>query len=153
MDSEKKAADIVIRAMKPDDLPEVTIIDREASPLPWSGDIFANELNSSLARNLVAESEGRIIGYLCFWIVAGEVQIQNIAVRRDWRGCGVASRLLAGLREIAGGEQADTATLEVRSRNESAIRLYVKNGFVVKGIRRKYYDDDGDDALIMGADL
>jgi ribosomal-protein-alanine N-acetyltransferase len=149
----KPACDLLIRAMTPGDLTEVLAIDREASSLPWSPDTFESELKSSLSRYLVAAADGAVVGYVGFWMVAGEAQIQNVAVRRDWRGRGAASRLLAAMMDMARSLGALSATLEVRSRNESAIRLYGKNGFVVKGVRRRYYDDDGDDALVMGADL
>jgi ribosomal-protein-alanine N-acetyltransferase len=106
-----------------------------------------------MSRNLVAVLNGTIVGYIGFWIVAGEVQIQNVIVDKDCRGRGIASRLLNFMIEIARSQGVLNVTLEVRSRNKSAISLYVKNGFVVKGVRRKYYDNDGDDALIMWADL
>ncbi len=141
-----------IRAMTADDLPAVAAIEREASFHPWSPDIIKGELQMPLARNLVAVSGEKVIGYLGFWLVAGEAQIQNIFVQRDFRDRGVASGLLAALRDISVSEGATAATLEVRSQNEGAIALYVKNGFVVQGVRRKYYDD-GDDALLMGRDL
>jgi len=144
--------EFAIRVMTADDLLAVAAIEREASPHPWPPNILKCELQMPLARNLVAESGEEIVGYLGFWLVAGEAQIQNIVVRGDCRGRGVASGLLDALREISVREGAATATLEVRSGNEGAIALYAKNGFVVKGVRRKYYDD-GDDALLMGGDL
>ena len=146
------AAEFAIRNMTTDDLPAVAAIEQEASPHPWSQNILKGELQMPLARNLVAVSGEEVVGYLGFWLVAGEAQIQNIFVRRDFRGRGLASRLLDALREISVSEGATTAALEVRSGNEGAIALYAKNGFVVKGVRRKYYDD-GDDALLMDRDL
>jgi [ribosomal protein S18]-alanine N-acetyltransferase len=138
--------------MTADDLPVVAAIEWEASLHPWSPNVIKGELQMPLARNLVAVSGEKVIGYLGFWLVAGEAQIQNIFVQRDFRGRGVASGLLAALRDISVSEGATAATLEVRSQNEGAIALYGKNGFVVQGVRRKYYDD-GDDALLMGRDL
>jgi [ribosomal protein S18]-alanine N-acetyltransferase len=147
------ASDLVIRVMTQNDLEMVSAIDREASPIPWSRDTFINELNAAMSRNLVAVSNGTIVGYIGFWIVAEEIQIQNVIVDKDYRRRGIASRLLNSMIEIARSQGVLNVTLEVRSRNKSAISLYVKNGFVVKGVRRKYYDNDGDDALIMWADL
>jgi len=154
MDSDKApAADLTIRVMTQNDLENVSAIEREASPIPWSKDTFISELNAAMSRNLVAVLNGTIVGYIGFWIVADEVQIQNVIVDKEYRGRGIASRLLNSMVEIARSKGMLNATLEVRSANKSAISLYVKNGFVVKGVRRKYYDNDGDDALIMWTDL
>ena len=154
MDSDQTpGSDLVIRVMTQNDLEIVSAIDREASPIPWSRDTFINELNAAISRNLVAVLGGTIVGYIGFWIVAEEAQIQNVIVDKDYWGRGIASRLLNSMLEIARSQGVLNATLEVRSGNKRAISLYVKNGFVVKGIRRKYYDDDGDDALIMWAAL
>jgi [ribosomal protein S18]-alanine N-acetyltransferase len=154
MDSDQTpASDLVIRVMTQNDLEIVSALDRKLSPIPWSRDTFISELNATISRNLVAVLNGTIVGYISFWVVAEEVQIQNVIVEKDYRGRGIASRLLNSMMEIARSQGVLNATLEVRSGNKSAISLYLKNGFVVKGVRRKYYDNDGDDALIMWAEL
>jgi len=145
---------LVINAMLVEDLGEVLAIEQTASPAPWTEHMFRRELLLPLARNLTARVWGaRIAGYLNFWLIAGEVQIHNIAVRKDLQRQGVASALLSAMIGMAFAAGARHATLEVRASNEPAKRLYEQFGFEVRGIRPLYYDDSKEDALIMWADL
>lgn len=139
--------------MTNDDIEDVAHLEQVSSAEPWSVDLFRQELSSPLSVNLVADDGGIICGYLVFWIAAGEVQIQNIAVSENLRRRGIADKLMKEMLNIAKTGNACTATLEVRSSNESAIKLYEKFGFVVKGCRERYYSDTKEDALIMWADI
>ncbi len=148
---------IEITYMTVDDMEEVLSIERDSFPAPWSEGMFLQELYSTMSRNLVAKIEGKerkkIAGYVNFWIVAGEVHLHNIAVRKDLRRTGVASKLVTEMIRLSCAEGAIWATLEVRRSNEGARNLYEKFGFVVRGIRPLYYSDPWEDALIMWACL
>jgi ribosomal-protein-alanine N-acetyltransferase len=152
-----KAADIKITEMTFEDLDEVMAIERSSFVTPWSEGIFREELTLPLRHNLVAKVEGEngweVAGYINFLIVVDEVHIRDIAVREDLRMRGVASQLIAATINISLNKGAIYATLEVRRSNRSAIKLYEKFYFVVKGTRPLYYSDTKEDALIMWADL
>ena len=143
--------------MTVDDMEEVLSIERDSFPAPWSEGMFLQELYSTMSRNLVAKIEGKegkkIAGYVNFWIAAGEVHLHNIAVRKDLRRTGVASKLVTEMIRLSCAEGATWVTLEVRRSNEGARNLYEKFGFVVRGIRPLYYSDPREDALIMWACL
>lgn len=150
---DKTTGSIGIRRMTAADIEDVVNIERMSSSEPWSGKLFAAELKSPLSSSLVADDGGCAVGYLVFWIVAREVQVQNVAVRESMRGRGIASGLLAEMILIARASGARAATLEVRRSNAGAIKLYEKFGFVIKGCRERYYSDTKEDALIMWTDL
>lgn len=148
---------VEITPMKMEDLDEVLSIEETSFPSPCSRSMFIRELHSSISRNLVAKikigQKTKIVGYATFWVIPAEVQLHNIAVREDMRRRGIASRIVLKIISIAHDEGALLGTLEVRRSNESAIGLYEKSGFVVKGVRPFYYTDTKEDALIMWADL
>lgn len=133
------------------DIKDVVYLEQMSSLDPWSKDIFMTELKSPLSFSLVADDDGRIVGYLIFWIVADEVHIQNIAVREDLRGRGIGHKMLTEMVLISKKNNVRAATLEVRRSNKDAIKLYEKFGFVIEGCRERYYSDTNDDALIMWA--
>lgn len=139
------------------DLPEIMRIERASFPAPWSEALFRQELKFSLSRGLVAKAEGEAgsetVGYIVYWIVSGEIHMNNLAVRSDVRKKGIASRLVEAALKNACAEGATRCTLEVRVSNEAARRLYEKFGFAVRGVRPRYYAETGEDALIMWADL
>lgn len=144
----------MVGEMEPGDLPEVLAIEGTVFSLPWTENMFRRELLIPASRNLTARIRGlAIAGYLNCWIIAGEVQLHNIAVRKDLQRKGVASALLKAMLFRARREGARCATLEVRTSNLAARRLYERFGFVVGGIRPLYYDDTKEDALIMWANL
>jgi ribosomal-protein-alanine N-acetyltransferase len=138
-------------------LEAVMDIERESFQPSMSRCHWARELASSMARNLVAvirmEEREEVAGYMNFWLVAGEVQLNSIAVKTAVRRSGVADKLMQAMMTMAVDEGIPSATLEVRSSNAAAIKLYERFGFVVKGTRKAYYDDLGEDALIMWADV
>lgn len=139
------------------DIDEILAIERDSFPTPWSEALFHEEMANPIARILVARSlsDGNesLTGYIVYWLVADELHLQRIAVRKDMRKRGFASCLLGEAIRSSSKINARWATLEVRSSNLPALKLYGKFGFSVKGIRPGYYDDTGEDALIMGSDL
>ena len=145
-------SEYIIRRMTEADVDGVTAVEAATFPTPWSRDAFASEMKNVAARYLVAEKEGRIIGYAGAWIILDESHITNIAVLKDERGQGIGRALTAGLMQYLSNLGAAYATLEVRKSNEVAQNLYVSLGYIKLGVRKRYYEDNGEDALIMVCD-
>lgn len=155
---ESGAADEVeIRRLMYPDLPQVIAIEREVFPTPWSLAMFVLELSKRSGVCLAALVPGppagatggrRLVGYLICSRYETVWHVMNVAVAREWQGMGVASALLAELYERIGDPDA-RYTLEVRRSNATAIRLYEREGFRAAGLRRRYYQDNGEDALVM----
>jgi ribosomal-protein-alanine N-acetyltransferase len=101
----------------------------------------------------LAEIEGKIVGYVLFWLLPQEVDIHNIAVRSEYRRRGVGRILLKQVLTAAQSHRCARVTLEVRKSNTAAQRLYQSAGFVTTGIRKGYYSDNGEDALAMALEL
>jgi [ribosomal protein S18]-alanine N-acetyltransferase len=132
------------------DLDKVLGIERRSFPTPWSKELFLSELRLSQARAFVAtDAHDRVKGYVCFWLVADEAHILNLAVHPEQRKQGVAAQLLRYSLDYARKAGAGEATLEVRRSNYQAIGLYRNFQFEPRGIRRNYYSDTGEDAVIM----
>lgn len=130
------------------DLPRVIAIERRAFPTPWSLAMFVLELSKSSGVCLAALHEGRLVGYLICSRYDSVWHVMNVAVDVDRQHKGVASALLAELYERVGDARA-RFTLEVRRSNHVAIHLYEREGFRAAGLRRRYYQDNGEDALVM----
>ncbi|MBU9723678.1 MULTISPECIES: ribosomal protein S18-alanine N-acetyltransferase [Bacillaceae] len=142
--------EVRIRLMEIADLNQVMEVEHACFPTPWSKGAFVNELTTNqFANYLVAEIDGRVIGYCGVWIIIDEAHITNIAVSPEYRRLGIGERLLQGVIEMAKTFRAKKITLEVRLSNETAIRMYRKNGFQNGGIRKNYYTDNQEDAQIM----
>ena len=130
------------------DLPQVIAIERRAFPTPWSLAMFVLELSKPSGVCLAASIDGRLAGYLICSRYETVWHIMNVAVEPDhWRR-GVATTLLSELYRRVGDDEA-RFTLEVRRSNDVAIGLYEREGFRAAGLRRRYYQDNGEDALIM----
>ena len=141
------------RPMSTADLDEVMEIERSSFRFPWSTGFFLQELQASCARSILAEIEGRIVGYILFWLLPGAVDIHNIAVHMNFRRRGIARALLDRV-VIEAKRQSDLRVLlEVRRSNLAAQKLYESMGFVTTTIRKNYYSDDGEDALAMSLEL
>lgn len=149
----KGALDIETRDMAENDLEDILLIERASFPTPWSRGIFLGEMEHPFCHSLVALVEEQIVGYICFAVVYDEIHLRNLAVHRDWKRQGVASKLLSRMIAISALEGAQYGTLEVRRSNRAALELYKRFGFVVEGIRPFYYSDTSEDALIMWADF
>jgi ribosomal-protein-alanine N-acetyltransferase len=137
-----------IRRLTYPDLPQVIAIERRAFPTPWSLAMFVLELSKTSGVCLGAVSRGRLVGYLICSRYETVWHVMNVAVDPERRREGVASALLAELYARVGDEHA-RYTLEVRRSNHGAIHLYEREGFRAAGLRRRYYQDNGEDALVM----
>lgn len=142
------------REMKLEDIPQIIEVEHESFTVPWTADGFRNELkHNPYAHYIVMEREDRIIGYAGMWLIFDEAHITNIAVREKYRGMKLGFKLLQKLIQEARSLGADKMTLEVRVSNRVAQNLYEKFGFRSVGVRKGYYSDNQEDALIMWADI
>ncbi len=141
---------VKVRGMRCGDIPTVLEIERCSFPSPWSERAFMRELKQNrYAEYIVAEHEDTVIGYAGMWLFVHETHVTNIAVCSDWRGRGVGGHLLRSLMKMAARRGIGRMTLEVRMSNEGARRFYRTYGFKTGGVRRNYYSDTGEDAVIM----
>jgi ribosomal-protein-alanine N-acetyltransferase len=141
-------ATVEIRPLHYTDLPAVATIERRAFPTPWSIAMFVLELSKPAGLCLAALRDGELVGYTICSRYDTVWHVMNIAVDPDLRREGIGSALLAELYARAGDDTAQF-TLEVRRSNHAAIELYQRDGFRIAGLRRRYYQDNGEDALIM----
>jgi ribosomal-protein-alanine N-acetyltransferase len=137
-----------IRALRYPDLPQVIAIERRVFPTPWSMAMFVLEMSKQTGICLAAVSERRLAAYLICSRYDTVWHVMNVAVDLPHQRHGVASALLAELYARVGDEQA-RYTLEVRRSNSVAIHLYEREGFRAAGTRKRYYQDNGEDALVM----
>jgi [ribosomal protein S18]-alanine N-acetyltransferase len=140
--------DLDIRRLTYADLPQVIAIERRAFPTPWSLAMFVLELSKPSGICLAALIEERLVGYLVCSRYDTIWHLMNVAVDDRLRRQGIATTLLEHLFEMA-DRPSEQYTLEVRTSNEDAIRLYERFGFRTAGRRRAYYHDNREDALIM----
>ena len=141
---------IVVDRMTVDDLGAVQEIEGESFTTPWPPHAYRSELETNrLAHYIVARYDDQLVGFAGMWLMVDEAHITTFAVRRTWRRQGVGERLLLALLDLAQARGAREATLEVRPSNHPARRLYEKYGFALVGVRRRYYSDDNEDALIL----
>ncbi|MGN1369334.1 MAG: ribosomal protein S18-alanine N-acetyltransferase [Aristaeellaceae bacterium] len=146
------ASEYILRRMTAQDVDGVAAVEAATFPTPWSREAFASEMRNVAARYLVAEKAGKIIGYAGAWIILDESHITNIAVLKEERGQGIGRALTSGLMQYLSNLGAAYATLEVRKSNEVAQNLYKSLGFIKLGVRKRYYEDNDEDALIMVCD-
>jgi ribosomal-protein-alanine N-acetyltransferase len=142
---------VYIRLMGQEDVSRVSEIDREAFPTLWPPANYQRELKNGLAHYIVACDEGKhhIMGFAGLWMLVGEAHITNIAVREKHRRQGIGEALLIAIIELAIELGAHLITLEVRASNTEVQKLYAKYGFVRVGLRRGYYTDNREDAVLM----
>jgi ribosomal-protein-alanine N-acetyltransferase len=145
---------IEFRKLKLRDLTAIEEIERSSYPTPWSRSMFAGELAkpSSICLGAIDVEANRLVGYLIISRYVDAWHVMNIAVARDYRRRRIATRLIERLFEVTSGDGRRGYTLEVRVSNEAAIRLYESLGFKARGVRRGYYTDNREDALIMWKD-
>lgn len=139
-----------LRRLDADDLDVVEEIERESYPTPWSRSMFDAELRkpSSLAIGAFGDGD-ELVGYAFVSRYVDAWHVMNVAVADSYRRRGIASALLERLFEVTSADPRRGYTLEVRVSNSGAIRLYERLGFEARGIRRGYYTDNREDALIM----
>ncbi|MBT3267978.1 ribosomal protein S18-alanine N-acetyltransferase [Candidatus Poribacteria bacterium] len=138
-----------------DDLPAIYEIETRSFPTHWSYRVLRDEVRRvrPQSRVLVARCGDRVVAFTIFWIVVDEVHILNFAVHPAYRRLGIAKRLLHGILSNGRALGLVRATLEVRVSNSGAIRLYREAGFRAVAMRRKYYQDTGEDAYVMWLDI
>ena len=143
---------ITIRPMRVEDIEHVSRLERRCYTLPWSSSAYVTEVgNPSAYYTVAALPDGTLAGYAGMWVNMGEMHLTTIAVDPVHRGLKIGERLLVDLLEEGLERGADRATLEVRERNTVARNLYVKYGFDDVAVRKNYYSDNGENALIMWA--
>ncbi len=143
-------AEVNIRRMTIEDVDSVHAIECATFPKPWQREDFVKEMTqNTCARYLVAETDGNVIGFAGTWIVLDEAHITNVAVLEAYRGQGIGKKLTGALMQYAANLGVTFATLEVRRSNERAQNLYKGLGFQYVGVRKRYYEDNGEDAFIF----
>ncbi len=148
----KQLTRVVIEPMRVEHLPRVLEIERVSFPTPWPQDAYLQEIRGNrLASYIVAKVEEEVVGYAGMWVILDEAHITTIAVDPRYRRQSIGERLLLALIEEAIRRGARWMTLEVRKSNTAAQALYRKYGFRDIGVRRGYYSDNREDAIVMWA--
>ena len=142
-------SDIIVRKMQPEDLLQVCEIEKDNFSLPWSEKSFLESMERDDTLFLVALDREEVAGYLGCYCVAGEGEITNVAVKSSYRRQGVGGKLLETLYEEAKALHTQEFFLEVRESNEAAISLYSRQGFVKEGVRKNFYEQPVENAVIM----
>ncbi len=164
---------VTVQHMQVRDIPEVMAIEKDSFPLPWSATAYRHELTRNEFSHFIVVRKREpprvstrtrrfswwfrktiphlppMVGYGGFWILCEEAHISTIAVRPDWRGHGIGELLVVAMIDLATALQAEVVTLEVRVSNNVAQNLYRKYLFEQVGLRRRYYRDNDEDALLM----
>ena len=140
---------LLIRRMRLEDVDAVLAIDRQSFRIPWSQNAFQAEVRNVSGHYLVAESEGRVRGYIGAWIIMDEVHITTLGVDPPARRQRIGERLLAAVLGEGVRRGARRASLEVRASNRAAQQLYEKYGFFPISRRARYYTDNAEDAVVM----
>ena len=135
------------------DLEGVVEIEKASMPSPWSKELFDEELKRDAAHYFVLEMEGRLAGYMGYWEAPQEAHIINLAIAPAFRNRGLGKEMMEFCLEFARKRGAALATLEVRQGNLAAQGLYQKCNFRVVAIRKKYYSDNQEDAIVMIRDI
>jgi len=140
--------------MRPSDLDGVMAIEEVSFPTPWSRGMFVEDFPREFSDTLVAAgAEDEVLGYAVCWSIAGESHLLNIAVHPSRRGEGIGRALLSECIGCAARAGSSRIFLEVRAGNEAARRLYRSMGFTFGGIRKGYYTDTGEDAVILDREV
>lgn len=136
--------------MTEDDIDEVLEIERISFLSPWSKKLFLDELANPVSHIILAKDEAeKIVGFICFWIVLDEAHILRVVVHPGFRRQGIAKILLSHVLEFSKSKGVGYFALEVRQSNKAAIELYKDFGFRVTYVRKGYYGDTGEDAILM----
>ncbi len=147
-------SNLILRRMKVGDIPQVYALDVASFSLPWPERSYRYEIEENdHSRPWVVEDIGatpaRVVGMIVVWLILDEAHVATLAVHPDYRRRGIGQRLLANALLGAQKEGAMLAYLEVRKTNSGAQALYERFGFVVDGVRPRYYVDNGEDAILM----
>jgi ribosomal-protein-alanine N-acetyltransferase len=143
-----------IRRMSPRDIDDVWRLEQVLFTMPWSrASLLFEARDDSNTLSIVGIENGEIVGYAIGWFVSDEFHIGNVAVATEKQGRGAGRQLLEYMLKEALARKCSIATLEVRVSNIRAIALYRRHGFKGVAIRKRYYGDSGEDALVMFAEL
>lgn len=140
---------LIVRAMTKNDVDAIYRVEEDCFVDPWSKDAIRKELTNNVARYLVAEINNELVGYIGCWFIVDEGHITNVAVHSDHRGKKIGDKLVKEMVDLCKESNLNAMTLEVRSSNTVAQNLYRKYGFKMGGIRKEYYSDNKEDAIIM----
>jgi [ribosomal protein S18]-alanine N-acetyltransferase len=144
----------VFRYMKEEDIDQILEVEHASFATPWSREAFYNEIyNNKFAVYIVLEEDQKIIGYVGAWVVIDEAHVTNVAILPSYRGKKLGEALLRKMMTVAKDMGARSMTLEVRVTNHVAQSLYRKLGFQNGGIRKNYYSDNQEDALVMWVNI
>ena len=143
---------ITIEYLKEEHLPFIEEIDLTCPHKPWSPQEFKKELENPVASYFVAKLDDKVVGYGGYWWVMFEAEITNIAVHKDYRRMGIASKIIEKMVEKCAQTSTSLLHLEVRESNENAINLYTKMGFVQDGFRKNYYKNN-ENAILMTKEI
>ncbi len=138
--------DLIIRRALFTDIESIFKIEQESNG-SWTYDQFINELRNEFSLFLLAGYEDIVAGYIIAWKVSDEIQLNNIAVKKEFRRHGIGFKLLSEVIKNESDSLYSSIFLEVKSRNIDAINFYTDNGFTKTGVRKNYYNDD--DAILM----
>jgi ribosomal-protein-alanine N-acetyltransferase len=136
-----------------DDIAAIDEIEQHSFKSPWSKQTFEAELLREWARIDVGRIGSRIVTFCNYWLVTTELHVLAIATHPDFRGRGLGTEMLAHVLDVAARIGCTLATLEVRRGNSPAIAMYERAGFKTVHVRARYYQDDGEDALVMLCEL
>jgi ribosomal-protein-alanine N-acetyltransferase len=149
---------LALRMMRPGDLPAVIAVEQASFAAGWPPTAFERELSTNqMARYLVLVrgdgADERVLGFAGLWLMLDEAHVVTVAVAPEERGKGLGRLLVYGLVSLAAAHEMSVATLECRVSNAAARALYGRYGFYEVGMRKKYYSDNGEDAVIMTTEL
>lgn len=138
-----------VSIMDENDIDDVLEISNLSFSSPWSRLSYEQELNNSLAKYFVAKIDNKVVGFIGTWIIVDESHITNVAVHPNYRKLGIGSKLIESMLNYCNEKNCTAYTLEVRESNKAAISVYEKHGFIIDGIRKEYYQDNKENALLM----
>ena len=152
-DPSQELEPVTLARMRVEDIEHISRLERRCYTLPWSSSAYVTEIGNPSAYYIVAKTpDGALVGYAGMWIIMDEAHITTVAVDPDLRGRRIGERLMVDMLDYAIRHGAKRSTLEVREHNIAAHRLYLKYGYKDVAIRRNYYSDNGENAVIMWAD-
>ena len=140
---------MILREMMVEDLEQVMEIENELFAVPWTKEGYFTFLTKENAMMLVVEEKEKILGYCGLLMVLEEAEVMNVAVRKDRQKEGIGNFLMQSMLRLAQDRGIEKIHLEVRVSNDTAIRLYERLGFEKYGIRKGYYTDPVEDAVLM----
>ena len=144
---------MILRPMIAEDLEQVVEIEKASMLSPWSKELFEEELKREVARYFVGEIDNQVVGYMGYWEAPEEAHIINLAIAPRFRQKGLGFEMMQYCLRFAYNKGARLATLEVRESNEAAQKLYEKMSFRTVAIRKKYYSDNQENAVVMIREL